>query len=318
MTRSKIEWCERSDWNPIRGCTRTSPGCGGANKQGGCYAEKIAARFSKPGQPFHGFATLRNGEARWTGKVDLIEERLTEPLRWRKPADIFALSMSDLFHEKLDSWQIARVVAVMEVAQQHTFKVLTKRSDRMRGRLNSDQFWDEVNAFSTDLAFEWSDYMERRSNDYRAIAFDGDAQTPLPNVWWGVSIEGRDYLSRLDDLRATPAAVRFVSFEPLLEDIGDVDLTGIDQIIIGGESGSNSRAFDLAWMRNLMACARRSGTAVFNKQVGANAVDRSLVVEGDAPSCGLRDKKGGDPSEWPADLRVREMPRAKARRAESY
>lgn len=123
---SKIEWCDRSDWNPIRGCTRVSEGCRN------CYAEAIAARFSGPGQPWHGFAEKTASGPRWTGKVELIEDRLTLPLKWRKPAKIFTNSASDLFHESVPDEWIDRVFAVMALAPQHTYQVLTKRSTRMR------------------------------------------------------------------------------------------------------------------------------------------------------------------------------------------
>jgi protein gp37 len=124
MSKTKIQWTDRSDWNPVRGCTRVSPGCGGPGPHGGCYAEVIAARFSDPGQPFHGFA--KRGPARWTGKVELIKERLTLPLRWRKPARIFVNSMFDLFHEALPDEAIDRVFAVMALCPQHVFQILTK------------------------------------------------------------------------------------------------------------------------------------------------------------------------------------------------
>src|SRR3546814_532328 len=122
---SKIEWTDRSDWNPIRGCTRVSEGCRN------CYAERIAARFSDPGQPFHGFAKRTAAGGRWTGKVELIEERLDFPLRWRKPARIFVNSTYDLFHESVPNHWIDQVFAVMALAPQHTFQVLTKRPGRM-------------------------------------------------------------------------------------------------------------------------------------------------------------------------------------------
>src|SRR3954469_1920793 len=132
MTQSKIEWCDRSDWNRMRGCSRVSPGCGGPGPHGGCYAEGIAARFSGPDQPFQGFAKRVNGKPRWTGKVALMEDRLTEPMHWRKPARIFACSMSDLFHENLPDEAIDKVFAVMALCPQHTFQVLTKRPERMK------------------------------------------------------------------------------------------------------------------------------------------------------------------------------------------
>jgi protein gp37 len=116
--KTAIEWTQAT-WNPVRGCTRVSPGCGGPGKEGGCYAERTAARFSALGQPYDGFAERRNGEARWTGKVALIEQALTFPLRLNKPRLIFVNSMSDLFHESLPEEAINRVFAVMASCPQH-------------------------------------------------------------------------------------------------------------------------------------------------------------------------------------------------------
>lgn len=139
--KSKIEWTATRDqdgnvvsdgatWNPIRGCTRVSEGCGSA-RGGGCYAERIAARFSGPGMPFEGFAVNTPAGPRWTGKVALIPEKLGDPLRWRKPRFVFANSMSDLFHEGLTNEEIAAVFGVMAACPQHHFQVLTKRPERM-------------------------------------------------------------------------------------------------------------------------------------------------------------------------------------------
>ena len=128
----KIEWTDRSDWNPIRGCTRVSPGCGGPGTQGGCYAEGMAARFSKPGQWGHGFAEMRNGAPRWAGQVELQKDRVALPLSWRKPARVFVSSTSDVFHEALPDKAIDKLFAVMALCPHLTFQVLTKRPERMR------------------------------------------------------------------------------------------------------------------------------------------------------------------------------------------
>lgn len=237
MSASKIEWTDRSDWNPIRGCTRVSPGCGGPGKHGGCYAEKIAARFSGPGQPFDGFAEMRNGEARWTGKVALIEDRLTAPLHWRKPARIFACSMSDLFHEAMDIRWIDSVFDVMRRCPQHTFQVLTKRAAIMR-----------------DYARVWQ-------------------KAPLPNVWLGISAERQpEWDERTSELRQTPAAIRFVSAEPLLGHIetGHVDggLHGIHWVIVGGESGPRARPCHPDWVRSLRDQCQAAEVPFFFKQWG--------------------------------------------------
>ncbi len=233
MTASKIEWTDRSDWNYLRGCTRVSEGCHH------CYAEAIAARFSGPGQPFHGFAERTKNGPRWTGKVAAIPERLTLPLRWRKPARIFVNSAFDLFHEDVADDEIDRVFAVMALAPQHTFQLLTKRAQRMRVYLsalskNADR--DRAN----ELPAYWQSRLANANqpgslpiskNDVeRALGFCAkftyDQPTPawpLPNVHLGVSVEDQATAdARVPELLATPAALRFVSAEPLL---GPIDFT---------------------------------------------------------------------------------------------
>jgi protein gp37 len=127
--KTAIEWTDAT-WNPVRGCSRISPGCGGPGHAGGCYAEGVAARFSGPGQAFHGFADRDRAGSKWTGKVELIPEMLDLPMRWRRPRRIFVNSMSDLFHEALSFGEVMRVFNVMWQAPQHTFQVLTKRAER--------------------------------------------------------------------------------------------------------------------------------------------------------------------------------------------
>jgi protein gp37 len=176
--------------------------------------------------------------------------------------------MSDLFHEKAADDYIIQVAEVMTRASWHTFQVLTKRSDRMRDMLN------------TKLAVAAS----------------------ARHIWWGVSIEDRKYgLSRIGHLRAANAAVRFLSLEPLLEDIGEINMRGIRWAIIGGESGMRARPFDIAWARSILRQCREQGVACFIKQLGRRAVSGEMPLR-------LRSFKGNDPAEWPADLRVREYP----------
>lgn len=304
MAASKIEWTDRSDWNPIRGCTRVSPGCGGPGPHGGCYAEAIAARFSDPGQPFHGYAKRTVKGPRWTGRVDLIDERLTRPMRWRRPAKIFASSTSDIFHESLSSSDIDRLFAVMALCPHHTFQVLTKRSARMRAYLadRARRFFvcDEILALrgrATDNAIDkaiWD--LTRR---------EGALQNrwPLANVWLGVSVEDQQRgFDRIPDLLATPAAVRWISAEPLLGPLnlrcleGSIDnafdgyafdaLAGagvsysdtratvafdtpkLDWIVTGGESGPGARPMHPDWARSLRDQCRATGVPFFFKQWG--------------------------------------------------
>ncbi len=169
-------------------------------------------------------------------EVTLHPERLDEPLHWRKPRRVFVCSMADLFHEEVPEEFIHRVWLIMDAAKEHTFQVLTKRPERMREVL------------------EWSCL--------------GGRKWVLPNVWLGVSIENNRWVGRADILRQTPAAVRFISAEPLLGPLPSLDLTGIDWLIIGGESGPKARPMDPAWARDLIERARAAGVAVFVKQMG--------------------------------------------------
>lgn len=215
---STIEWTE-STWNPVRGCTKVSPGC--AN----CYAETFAERFrGVKGSPYEQGFDLR-----------LVPEKLNEPLKWRKPRKVFVNSMSDLFHPGVPDSYVASVCGVMREAARHTFQVLTKRSERMRDLLNGDLRWA------------------------------GD----LPNVWWGVSVENRKHgVPRIDVLRQANARVRFLSVEPLLEDLGELNLDGIHWVIVGGESGPGARPMHRDWVVNIQRQCESSKTAFFFKQWG--------------------------------------------------
>lgn len=267
MTASKIEWTDRSDWNPIRGCTRVSEGCRN------CYAEGIAARFSGPGQPFHGFAERTAKGPRWTGKVQLVEDRLTLPLRWKKPARIFASSTSDIFHESLPDEAIDRIFAVMALATQHTFQVLTKRPERMREYLSDPARKALMSCDATALA-------GKKLGPGAIIT-----PYPLPNVWLGVSVEDQATADeRIPHLLATPAARRFLSCEPLLGpvDLGRVYATkdqhgtylheapilALDWVIAGGESGPNARPMHPDWARSLRDQCQAAGVPFFFKQWG--------------------------------------------------
>jgi protein gp37 len=176
----------------------------------------------------------------------LVPEKLAEPLRWTAPKMVFVNSMSDLFHEDVTDDYIEQVVGVMKTANWHTYQVLTKRSERLAEMLR------------TRLA---------------------DA-AHLDHIWWGVSVENRRHgLPRVEHLRSAPAKVRFLSVEPLLEDLGDVDLTGIHWMIVGGESGHGARPMDPAWVRRLRDQCAAAGVAFFFKQWGGvrkSATGRSL------------------------------------------
>jgi len=216
--RSSIEWTDAT-WNPVRGCSKISPGCAH------CYAETFAERFRDvAGHPYEQGFDLR-----------LVPEKLPEPLRWRTPKMVFVNSMSDLFHEDVPDDYILRVVRIMELANWHTYQVLTKRSERLRDLLTGK------------LQFA----------------------AGLPHIWWGVSVENRRHgLPRMEHLRAAPAALRFLSIEPLLEDLGTLDLEGIHWVIVGGESGWGARPMDKAWVLSLRDQCRNARVPFFFKQWG--------------------------------------------------
>lgn len=215
---TKIEWTDAT-WNPVRGCTKISPGC----KH--CYAETFAERFrGVRGHPYERGFDLR-----------LVPEKLLEPFTWTKPSMVFVNSMSDLFHEDVPDEYIAQVAHVMTEASWHTYQVLTKRSERLMKLLNGR------------LAFA----------------------TVSPHIWWGVSVEDvRHGKPRIEHIRRTPARVKFLSIEPLLEDLDVVDLTGIDWVIVGGESGPGARPMRSEWVNNLLRDCRRQGVPFFFKQWG--------------------------------------------------
>src|ERR1700733_1743687 len=203
---TKIQWCDAT-WNPTEGCTMAK-----GSETGGClncYAARAAVR-----RPEAGLAVMRPSGPRWLGKVRLVEKRLTIPLHWREPRRIFVNSMSDLFHEALEDFQIARVFAVMALAHWHTFQVLTKRQNRMLALLTDPDFLGMIADFISEIAMERTDPNNRRSDDLRATAPDIEDREsgswPLPNVWLGVSVENQKTADeRIPILLKTPAALRF-------------------------------------------------------------------------------------------------------------
>ena len=213
-----IEWTDAT-WNPVRGCTKISPGC--AN----CYAETFARRFrGVPGHPYELGFDLR-----------LVPEKLDQPLRWREPRLIFVNSMSDLFHEGVPDDYVVEVAKVMQRANWHTYQVLTKRAERMAAML------------AGPLAFT----------------------ARKPHIWWGVSVENRRHgLPRIRHLRSAPVAARFLSVEPLLEDLGRLNLRGIHWVIVGGESGYRARPMRPEVVRHLRDQCRHAGVPFFFKQWG--------------------------------------------------
>jgi protein gp37 len=275
--KTTIAWTDAT-WNPIRGCTRVSPGC--VN----CYAEVVAARFSGPGQPYEGLATRVNGHTRWTNRVRFIPEHLADPLRWQRPRRIFVNSMSDLFHEHLTAETVAQVWAVMALAPQHIYQILTKRPQRMYKTLTMRGFYQQVLQHADRLRGEFP-----RKQLLRVPVSD-PTKFPYRHVWLGTSVEDQQRADeRIPWLVKTPAAVRFLSCEPLLGPINlhrylwqgyhydtaygrEWDVTSRDDlhwVIVGGESGRGYREMDLAWAQSLQEQCSEMGVPFFFKQDSA-------------------------------------------------
>ena len=326
---TKIEWVRNAagergkTWNPIVGCSIVSPGCTN------CYAMKMAARIdamwragsvdengyavrpapgSKTLEHYDGLTKRVNGKPVWTGKLALAPEHiLLEPLKRRKPTTYFVNSMGDLFHEDCPDEWIDKVFAVMALCPQHIFQVLTKRSARMREYMSTP---DRKRIIAHDPVLDISDAMARVAGTWKArpsldhfsACFAGHG--PFPNVWLGVSAERQQEADeRIPDLLATPAAIRFVSLEPLLGpiDLTDLDHTGmcrkeqahgisaiwkgnaigrasLDWVIVGGESGPDARPMHPDWARSLRDQCAAAGVPFFFKQWGEWApYDRGQV-----------------------------------------
>jgi len=198
-----------------------------------CYAMRMAARLQAMHHPSYVDSTRKSGgRSVWTGRVTLNRQVLEAPLKWTKPRMVFVNSMSDLFQEGVPTDFISGIWDVMRRANRHVFQILTKRPERMANVLRDRSF------------------------------------APLSNVWIGTSVESKDYTFRLEVLRDTPASVRFVSFEPLLDSVGDISLERIDWAIVGGESGPGARPIDVVWVDAIKTACDRSGTAFFFKQWG--------------------------------------------------
>ena len=229
--KSSIEWTDAT-WNPVRGCTKLSPGC----KH--CYAKTFAERF----KGVEGHAYELGFDLR------IVPEKLAEPLKWATPKMVFVNSMSDLFHHNVPTSYIEKVVEVMGVADWHTFQVLTKRSERMM------------------------DFLNGPLKKYAHLA----------HIWWGVSVEDRKFgLPRISHLQQSAAKVRFLSIEPLLEELGLVDFGGIAWAIVGGESGFGARPMRPEWVRSLREQCENQKVAFFFKQWGGrNKKKTGRVLDG--------------------------------------
>ena len=267
---SAIEWTGLT-WNPTTGCDRISPGCDN------CYALEMARRLKAMGQAKY----QNDGDPRTSGPgfgLTVHPDALSIPLRRHKPTTWFVNSMSDLWHARVPTGFVGGVWNVMALTPWHTYQILTKRPERARRMLGG---W-------ADNGWLW------RKED---MIWCGPIPGPLPNVHVGTSIELDEYSRRADDLRKTPAAVRFLSLEPLLGPLPSLDLSGIGWVIIGGESGPGARPMRPEWVRDLITRSREAGAAIFVKQMGS--------VLGSAWGCG---PKGGEMAAWPQEFQIRELP----------
>lgn len=299
--KTGISWTDATA-NVVVGCSRISEGCQN------CYAERLAATRLAHTKRYKGLAVMReSGEPQWSGEVRLVPEAIEQVLRWRNPRKVFLTAMGDPFHDALNDDEIAVLFGVMAASRQHTFQVLTKRPERMRRWFESYDA-DRIG----DVAVDWL-HEHTSAETGCGSAFDPD-DWPLKNVWLGVSVENQATANeRIPRLLATPASVRFLSCEPLLEavnldpprcqycrDGGEVvegdppwcvrcdseavfghwldacaspEQPGINWLIAGGESGPGARPFDLAWARSLRDQCASAGVAYFCKQLGSNAID---------------------------------------------
>jgi protein gp37 len=324
---TKIDYVDAS-WNPIRGCSKVSAGCKN------CWAVRMANRQkSMPG--YEGFVEDGN----WTGKVALIESQLTVPLPWRKPRRIAVAFMGDLFHPNLPDEARDRVFAVMALTYRmwcddtgnhreplHKYLVLTKRPERMREYV--------IRLAKRDWVKEWFDIPVVKAaceiSRKRGDLLPGNASIPvvqwladgMPGLWLGVSVEDQAHKDRIDILRDTPAALRFLSLEPLLGDLGTLNLDGIGWVIAGGESGPGARPCDVQWIRSVVEQCKGAQVPCYVKQLGVQPIQesRDWARTSSVPASWvpgipeshrllrLQDRKGAHPAEWPEDLRVRQMP----------
>jgi protein gp37 len=285
---TKIEWTDRV-WNPLRGCARVSEGCRN------CYAERVAMRFNGEDQPYHKLVKMTSQGPKWTGKVRTLPEALAIPFGWAKPRMVFVNSMSDPFHESVSFEFIASVFAVMSVTSRHTYQVLTKRPERMLqffewvkeggGIFDDDRISDAIRS----AHIPWKPQHDKRRGGYDNCG----PGFPYENVWLGVSVEDQKTADeRIPLLLQCPAAVRWISAEPLL---GPIDMTGeylstrcggqypfptlpdehrtkiierLDWIVVGGESGPGARPMHPDWAADIRDQCAEAGVPFFFKQWG--------------------------------------------------
>lgn len=298
-----IEWTDAT-WNPITGCSMVSAGCTN------CYAMGLAATRLRHHPSREGLTRIAGGRAVWTGEVRLNEQWLSQPLRWKRPRKIFVCAHGDLFHEAVPDEWIDRVFAVMAMAPHHTFQVLTKRPERMAAYLS-------VPGRVGDVLDACLGYLQTPGHIKPRIVEDGIQLLTLPNVWLGTSVEDQATAdARIPHLLATPAAVRFLSCEPLL---GPLDIEayqpdfalwlgasgGLGWVIVGGESGPGARPMHPNWARTLLDQCQAAGVAFHFKQWGEWA---PVVLEADEdgnPGAAYPMKGCSDPSQHRHDQACR-------------
>jgi len=299
---TKIEWTNET-WNPVVGCSKISEGC--LN----CYAEKMAVRLAsiyerdiskKNLKPYTSVVTpskyytleASREPRRWNGKTAFVESALEKPLHWKKPRMIFVCSMSDLFHESVPFEWIDKVMAIIALCPQHTFQILTKRPERLL-----EYYQQEPRGQIDHAIIDGISYFVGRGKKYAGKGLTKhlrgyEGLWPLPNLWLGVTIENEKYKHRANVLSEIPAAMRFISNEPLLSDIRYTtdELRHIDWLIIGCESGPKRRPCKLEWVRNIVSQCKAANVPVFIKQLNINGkVEHNI-------------------EKFPEDLRIREYP----------
>jgi protein gp37 len=308
MSKSPIEWTGET-WNPTVGCSRKSAGCEN------CYAEKLTKRLAAMGNK--NYEGLLNEHDRFNGVLRLNEDNLLKPLTIKKPTTFFVNSMSDLFHENVKDEWIDKVFAVMALCPQHTFQILTKRAERMK------DYVETLKNYSDVLSQFWmSDALENLYGKHIPGMGTARIDKTLPNVWLGVSVENQKEKHRIDLLRQTSAAVRFLSLEPLLEYLGELDLTNVDWVIVGGESGPKARPFYLEYAADIIRQCKAAKVPVFFKQAGAFCVTENVNMFDFPPDVKMLDwgtssasariklkkRKGNDLNELPEDFYIRQLP----------
>ncbi len=292
---SKIEWTQQT-WNPVTGCTAVSEGCRH------CYAAAMSKRLAAMGHEDK-YGGLINSDGHFNGKVKLHDDVLERPIRRGKPTMYFVNSMSDLFHQRVPFDFIDKVWATMAWCSQHTFQVLTKRPAR------AAEYMSRFPDCAVDMARSVAGLNKPNFSMLASVIqiyIRNQPDGAFPNIWFGTSVEDSDVLHRIEQLKQSPAAVRFLSCEPL---IGPIDLAGkldgIDWVIVGGESGPKARPCDLTWIHSIVRDCTNAGVPVFVKQLGSRPVHLGERMK-------FKARKGNELDEWADYLQRREMPEVTA------